>query len=129
MSKNGFSPTIKSKIFFKTNGYCAYCGGGLDPFIHWEVEHVVPRSRGGTDEISNLVPSCRWCNRRKRSKSLDEFREYLTQQATDDIDRIINYVENYGIVGQQDELLDLLKQSIRIMMRNKFKFFINSQEQ
>lgn len=42
---------------------CAYCGrrGG-----RLTRDHVVPRSRGGTDRIANIVPACRSCNSKKR---------------------------------------------------------------
>ncbi len=37
---------------------CGYCGAA-DPL---EREHIIPVSRGGTDEITNIAPSCRACN-------------------------------------------------------------------
>jgi hypothetical protein len=45
---------------------CEYCRSQArfspDPF---SVEHIVPRSHGGTDESSNLALSCQGCNNRK----------------------------------------------------------------
>ncbi len=49
---------------------CAYCGGE-GPL---EIEHRVPLSRGGTNDISNIVPACRGCNARKHDKTDEEFR-------------------------------------------------------
>lgn len=59
------------KIVFKRDNYtCQYCGnkGGI-----LEVDHIVPFSKGGSDELSNLATSCRHCNRQKRDKSIEEF--------------------------------------------------------
>ena len=42
---------------------CVYCG---DPAV--EIDHVVPVVKGGTHELSNLVPACRPCNRSKGAK-------------------------------------------------------------
>jgi 5-methylcytosine-specific restriction endonuclease McrA len=39
-------------------------------------EHLTPISRGGTDGIENIVPSCWPCNRQKNVKTATEFREY-----------------------------------------------------
>ena len=39
----------------------------------FEKEHVVPRSRGGSNRISNLVLSCRSCNEKKDNLPIEEF--------------------------------------------------------
>ena len=44
---------------------CAYCG--LDE-IPLEVEHIIPKSRGGTDRLQNLALSCKECNSAKANK-------------------------------------------------------------
>jgi hypothetical protein len=42
---------------------CAYClGSQLHVYGILEMEHVVPSSRGGTDEENNLCLACRFCN-------------------------------------------------------------------
>lgn len=59
------------KTVFKRDDYtCRYCGkkGGI-----LEVDHIVPFSKGGSDDLSNLATSCRHCNRQKRDKSVEEF--------------------------------------------------------
>ena len=49
---------------------CAYCGKSNLPL---EIEHVIPRSRGGTSRISNLTLACHSCNEKKGNKGEDEF--------------------------------------------------------
>jgi 5-methylcytosine-specific restriction endonuclease McrA len=49
---------------------CVYCGKQDVPF---EVDHVCPRSRGGTDRIANLVLSCHECNQAKGNHTAAEF--------------------------------------------------------
>jgi 5-methylcytosine-specific restriction endonuclease McrA len=51
---------------------CFWCGKFLK---RSEVtkEHLTPISRGGTDDISNVVPSCWPCNSRKGTKTAIEF--------------------------------------------------------
>lgn len=48
---------------------CAYCGE-RKPL---ERDHKVPLSRGGSDDISNIVPVCRSCNSRKHTRTTSEF--------------------------------------------------------
>lgn len=42
-----------------------------------QVDHLVPIKRGGTDDIENLMPSCRRCNHYKRAHTLTIFRDML----------------------------------------------------
>lgn len=61
------------RIFGKTSGRCHICRGQLsfnnygnpDARGAWEVEHSVPRAKGGTDHLNNLYASCIPCNRSK----------------------------------------------------------------
>jgi 5-methylcytosine-specific restriction endonuclease McrA len=45
---------------------CCYCGKENVPL---EVEHIIPKSRGGTDRVDNLCLACHDCNQRKGSKT------------------------------------------------------------
>ena len=55
---------------------CAYCGGLSDDGI-LQVEHIYPKSKGGTDKVSNLAISCRVCNDAKGSLTLDQWERVL----------------------------------------------------
>ena len=59
-------------LFGQQEGLCAGCRTAF-PFRHFEVDHVVPRSRGGTDHLDNLQLLCGHCNRIKG----DRPQEYL----------------------------------------------------
>jgi len=47
---------------------CAYCGAEK-PFTK---DHIIPRSRGGTDDASNLVWCCVSCNSKKGTRTPGE---------------------------------------------------------
>lgn len=52
-------------------GYrCAYCGKET---TRWEVDHIIPRSRGGSNRISNLALSCHECNQEKGDRTAAEY--------------------------------------------------------
>lgn len=53
-------------IFDRQNGKCYWCG--KDVGDDWQTDHRVPLARGGKDDASNLVVSCRECNQSKASK-------------------------------------------------------------
>jgi 5-methylcytosine-specific restriction endonuclease McrA len=48
------------------------CGRRAGPSVKLEVDHIVPVSKGGTDDRWNLVPACRECNRSKGNQLLDD---------------------------------------------------------
>ena|SRR5436190_11034799 len=48
---------------------CRYCGRKA-PDVVLEIDHVVPKSRGGPDRLANLVTACFDCNRGKRASLL-----------------------------------------------------------
>lgn len=55
-------------ILERDNHRCQYCG---KPATH--VDHIIPKSRGGSDNLSNLVAACAKCNLNKRDKLLEEW--------------------------------------------------------
>jgi 5-methylcytosine-specific restriction endonuclease McrA len=54
----------------KWNRRCAYCGATNTPL---QIEHIVPRSRGGSDRVSNLTLACEPCNQAKGDRTAEEF--------------------------------------------------------
>ncbi|HUT56021.1 MAG TPA: HNH endonuclease [bacterium] len=58
-------------IFLRDRNTCQYCGRSL-PRRELNIDHVVPRSRGGTSVWENVVCSCLECNRRKGGRTPDE---------------------------------------------------------
>jgi len=75
---SGISMTTDMVLELKTDfgGYCPYC---WDKIVKGHVDHIVPVSRGGTNERNNLAWVCAECNAQKGDKSLVEFR--LFQEA------------------------------------------------
>ena len=60
------------------NDRCVYCSSVLNGA--GEVDHIVAISKGGSNWPSNIQLTCRGCNRRKHSKSSDEFTRLQTFQ-------------------------------------------------
>ena len=61
---------VREYLLEKWDRKCAYCGKADVPL---QIEHIEPRSRGGTDRISNLTLACEPCNQRKGSRPIDVF--------------------------------------------------------
>lgn len=61
---------IKEYLYEKWGRQCSYCGKKDVPF---QAEHIIPKTRGGSNRVSNLCLACRECNQRKDSQTATEF--------------------------------------------------------
>lgn len=61
---------IREYLLEKWNRTCSYCGCKNMPL---QVEHIHPKSKGGTNRISNLCLACGPCNTKKGAKSVEVF--------------------------------------------------------
>jgi len=74
---------LDEDVFEKDGFRCVYCGFDGSSFDTWaflQVDHFKPKSRSGTDDISNLFTSCWICNHIKLDKefsSVDEASEKI----------------------------------------------------
>lgn len=57
----------RTMILARDGRICAYCGEHGDT-----IDHIVPRSKGGTNKWDNLITACRRCNSIKDDKMLVE---------------------------------------------------------
>jgi 5-methylcytosine-specific restriction endonuclease McrA len=67
-------PLTRRSLLSRDHYTCQYCGATEQPLT---IDHVVPRSRGGKTEWTNVVAACATCNRRKADKLLHEARMTL----------------------------------------------------
>ena len=60
----------KESLLEKYDRTCAYCD---KTDVRLQIEHIVPRSKGGTDRVSNLTLACERCNQRKGNRPVEDF--------------------------------------------------------
>ncbi len=70
--------------FKKQEGKCFYCQKELRHARNsWHADHVIPLSKGGSNDISNIVISCPTCNRKKHDKLPNEWANELPTHLTE----------------------------------------------
>jgi len=65
--REGITLSKRYEVLLRDNFICVYCGK-RPPEVKLEVDHKIPKCKGGVDEIENLVTSCFECNRGKSDK-------------------------------------------------------------
>lgn len=104
---------LRERIYNKYNGRCAYCGTPI-PITEMQVDHLQPnwhnlsdeesKQRGivkGTDNESNLMPSCRMCNYYKGANPLEEFRRRIATTLIPNVTEKFNVrlAQRYGLIN------------------------------
>lgn len=65
-----FGYEVREYLLEKWGRQCVYCG---EDKIALEVEHIQPKSNGGTDRVSNLTLACHECNQQKGNQDIKDF--------------------------------------------------------
>lgn len=74
--------THRHRLYGEQEGVCAGCRTHF-PFSVMDVDHMLPRSQGGTDHIENLQLLCSGCNRSKGNKTMAEWNAWKKDQKID----------------------------------------------
>lgn len=69
--RKNLSNKTRFEVFKRDNFTCQYCGKKA-PEVVLNVDHIEPVSKGGSNDLFNLITSCFECNNGKRDKKLDD---------------------------------------------------------
>lgn len=71
--------SLRSRVWEKSGGICFLCGLWMPPPnvdmgepLRYTIEHVIPKSLGGTNELDNLEGTHQWCNNWKQDGLMEE---------------------------------------------------------
>jgi 5-methylcytosine-specific restriction endonuclease McrA len=94
----------RKNVFIRDGHRCQYCGKRL-PASELTIDHVVPRSKGGSFKWENVVSSCLDCNAQKSDRTPEEARMPLLKRPAqlDQWQYIEKHISN---IGQIDEWSD-----------------------
>lgn len=65
-------PYTRRLLYKQYDGKCAYCGQHRN-HKHMTIDHIIPLSKGGTDDFDNLQCVCKKCNGFKGDMLPEEF--------------------------------------------------------
>jgi 5-methylcytosine-specific restriction endonuclease McrA len=67
-------PAIRWQVFQRDGWKCVACGRGSQNDVILQVDHIIPRSKGGKDSLSNYQTLCHLCNIGKSNKDATDLR-------------------------------------------------------
>jgi hypothetical protein len=67
-ARNLVPALTRRELYHRDGGLCMYCGT-RQSFTQMQIEHVIPKSKGGSHEWMNVVSACEACNRFKDNRT------------------------------------------------------------
>lgn len=70
---------IVKALLARDGRHCYWCHVQFKGLYDPTVEHLIPRARGGGNNMENLVLACDWCNQKRGIMTIREFRAWLAK--------------------------------------------------
>lgn len=135
--RKAITKKTRFEVFKRDKFRCQYCGSSA-PEVVLEIDHMMPVSKGGHNDIMNLITSCKACNagkrhrelsddsvitkqkqqleelqeRREQIKLMTQWREELLKQQTELSDSVERIIQKFLMTANK-ELTDYGKEIIR----------------
>lgn len=97
-------PVTKDLMIHRDRHLCGFCGKKFSG-KHLTMDHIVPRSKGGSDYWTNVIAACSGCNTRKRDRTPEQARMPLlfVPYVPNRFEQLI--IENRNCLADQMEFL------------------------
>lgn len=105
-------PSTRASVMLRDAYTCQYCGEAPGR-QYLTVDHVVPRSRGGTHEWDNLVTACTRCNQKKGSLSPEEAKMELIRKPFEPSYVALVLLSNPIAAQRWEHLMDLTREQAK----------------
>lgn len=113
------SKTLRFEVFKRDSFKCQYCGKSA-PEVTLEVDHIIPVAKGGSNEIFNLITSCRDCNAGKSDRKIDDSSILMKQR---------NQLEEINERREQIEMMAEWRQSLANLREQQIDIVDNALSQ
>lgn len=110
MKRKPITKTTRFEVFKRDSFTCQYCGRKA-PDVLLVIDHIEPVSKGGTNDILNLITACRDCNSGKSDRQLsdttvlDKQRQQLEelQERKEQIEMLFQWQK--GLLNLDDQII------------------------
>lgn len=112
--RKGITPKLWDAVMYRDFESCHYCG-----FPAIEVDHVIPVSRGGGNDLENLVAACWECNHEKLDLTPDEWADKRRQAGN--TWPVVDYAERMRVINGDGDL-DQMKHIYEMIMNGGYEY-------
>lgn len=88
----------------RNNNFCWYCGRELPP-NELTIDHVFPRSKGGDNDMNNIIMVCKSCNSSKSNMDLFEWYKEVRKEWPP-LNVLIHYMKNIYLYSKENGLME-----------------------
>lgn len=93
---------------------CWYCGRNVEDPKELTIDHIIPRSKGGTNDMDNIFMICKGCNSSKRD--MDDLEWFFTKREQfPPIEVIAHYLKQINNYATSNGLMDLSQEEIHAL--------------
>jgi hypothetical protein len=127
-TRKTISPKLRFEVLLRDGFRCIYCGR-TGQNIELQIDHLIPVSGGGSNELENLVTSCQECNQGKRSTDILSVSAHSRKWAH--VARTMNLIERDLVLLRQkhlDEHQDSALSIFRDLERRMRQILVKVQE-
>lgn len=116
---------LRLALYLRDGLACVWCSGSVEDGVKLCLDHVIPRSEGGSNAPSNLVCACGRCNSSRGSRSIEDFAQavagYLNHGVTaeqilahvrDCLSRPVPRDEAKALLARRGTVADALRESL-----------------
>lgn len=118
----GITKKVRFEVFKRDSFKCQYCGKSA-PDVILHVDHINPVSKGGDNDIMNLITACKDCNQGKKARTLDDKsiiekqKQQLEElnQRREQLEMMISWRD--GLQSFNDDVADIVIEKINELMK------------
>jgi len=122
--RTAISKKIRFEVFKRDNFKCRYCAA-KPPLAPLEIDHILPVSKGGKNNIENLVTACFDCNRGKSNILLNNKNEAIE----DAVNRLKlakkQHREFLKLIEDEENVINELIDKVEDIFNHHFKFYFS----
>lgn len=116
--RKAIPPKLTLKVLKRDKFKCQICGKSpaTDPYLELEVDHILPVSKGGSNDLDNLQTLCFYCNRGKGNDDslnleMEERIDILLDRINPEILKQLELNGNARVVANDTDYAELMRLS------------------